>query len=268
MRNLELEDVKRIAAGILKRIDKACRENGLTYFVMYGTLLGVVRHKGFIPWDDDIDIVMPRKDFNKLSELFRNDEYLRFITIENTKDTIYPHGKMVDTRTELYLDTYRHVEGYGIGVDVFPMDYMPDDPKKRKLGIKYALFLRRLIEHSAATSVTKSGSFGRNAARQLAFWATRCLNTQKLIKKLDRLNLKNKKSGYMGSAWDVPFPVNELFDPVDLPFEDFQVMAPKDYDHLLRLKFGNYMKLPPKSEQVPKHHYKCWLKDGYENIIP
>ena len=267
MRKLGLEECKAFAADILYRVDKICRDNNLTYFVLYGTLLGVVRHNGFIPWDDDIDIVMPREDYDTLAKLVKDDKYLRFLRIEETKDTIYPHGKMIDTRTEMFIHGYRHVEEYGIGIDIFPLDYMNDNSMIRSFYIKYAFFLRKLVEHSANTSVSKCDSLPRQMARFIVYALTRVMNTQKLIKRLDSLNKHNKKSHYMGVAWDAALPVDKLFEPVDLQFEYFKVMAPKDYDYLLKVKFGNYMKLPPEEEQIPKHHYDCFVKDEYDEQV-
>ena len=267
MRKLELEECKAFVADILHRVDRICRDNNLIYFVLYGTLLGVVRHKGFIPWDDDIDIVMPRKDYDKLAEFVKEDKYLRFIRIEDTPDTIYPHGKMIDKRTEMYIHGYRHVKGYGIGIDIFPLDYMSDNSMIRRISLKYALLLRKLVEHSASTSIAHCDSLPRQIARYFIYAITRMLNTQKLVKRLDSLNKHNKPSHYMGVAWDAALPIDKLFDPIDLEFEYFSVMVPKDYDYLLKVKFGNYMKLPPKEEQIPKHHYDCYVKDEYDKQI-
>lgn len=264
MRSLELDECKMMVANILQRVDQICRKNGLTYFVMYGTLLGVVRHKGFIPWDDDIDIVMPRGDYDTLAKLVDDENYLRFMRIEETPDTIYPHGKIIDQRTDMYIHGYRHVDGYGIGIDVFPLDYMSDNVIKRNISIKYALLLRKLIEHSACVSVSKSNSLLRQTVKYIVFAITRLMNTQKLIRCLDSINKKNKESHYMGVSWDAAIPIDKLFMPNNMLFEDFEVMVPHDYDYLLKVKYGDYMKLPPESEQVPKHHYDCYIKDMYD----
>lgn len=258
---LSLEQVKNIAAKILMETDKICRENNLIYFVFYGTLLGTVRHKGFIPWDDDIDIIMPREDYNKLIALFHNNlGHLCLICPENNKDTIYPHGKIVDTRTELFVKGYRHVPDYGIGIDVFPIDYMLDDETENMKRIKKAFLMRRLIEHSAATSMGKANSFRQQVKKAFAFMASRFVNTYYMICKLNSYNRDNKISSHMGVAWDASLPVDKLFPPQNLEFEGFKVYAPNDPDYFLTLKFGDYMQLPPVEDQVPKHHYKASMK--------
>ena len=121
MRKLTLDEYKAVVRDVLFKIDDICRENGLTYFLDSGTLLGAVRHKGFIPWDDDIDIAMFREDYNRLADIIQNGHYgLNFLRIEECPDTIYPYGKICDTSTTLVEKNFRTPEGYGAFVDVSP----------------------------------------------------------------------------------------------------------------------------------------------------
>ena len=97
MKRLSVEEYKQIEIEILIKVDKICRENNINYFLFAGTLIGAVRHKGFIPWDDDIDISMLRSDYDKLAYIIQNNDYgLNFIRIEENPDTIYPYGKICD----------------------------------------------------------------------------------------------------------------------------------------------------------------------------
>ena len=131
MRRITDEEYKQIVLDILLRIDHLCKHNNLRYMISYGTLLGAVRHQGFIPWDDDIDIVMPRKDYDLLCKVVnKSDCNLRFLCPETSEDTIYPYGKICDIRTKLKESNFIEVEGYGAYVDVFPLDYLPDSDKE------------------------------------------------------------------------------------------------------------------------------------------
>ena len=99
-KQLTMEEYKQVELGILIKIDKICREHNINYFLYAGTLLGAVRHQGFIPWDDDIDISMLREDYDKLAKIIQNGDYgINFIRIEENPDTIYPYGKICDTTT-------------------------------------------------------------------------------------------------------------------------------------------------------------------------
>lgn len=134
MRKLTVEEYKACVLNVLEKIDYVCRENGYTYMICYGTLLGAVRHKGFIPWDDDIDIVMPREDYYKLgSYIIEHPELeLNYIDISNRNDTFYYCAKVCDSKTIVKEGRYRELKGYGAFVDIFPLDYLPEDKKERE----------------------------------------------------------------------------------------------------------------------------------------
>ena len=128
MKEIGIEELKRIQIGILKHLDAFCNENNLKYFMCGGTLLGAVRHKGFIPWDDDIDIMMKREDYDKLIELYPKNDNSNFklFSYELDKSFPYPFAKMDDFRTifeEEINDSYK----IGVNIDIFPIDYITED---------------------------------------------------------------------------------------------------------------------------------------------
>ena len=143
MKEIEIEELKRIQIGILKHLDAFCKENNLTYFMCGGTLLGAVRHKGFIPWDDDIDIMMKREDYDKLIALYPKNDNSNFklFSYELDKSFPYPFAKMDDCRTifeEEINDSYK----IGVNIDIFPIDYITED-----LNCQHSILMRnkRLI---------------------------------------------------------------------------------------------------------------------------
>ena len=268
-----MEEYKSVVLEVLVSIDRICRENGLTYMLMYGTLIGAVRHSGFIPWDDDIDIAMPREDYYKLADIIAKQETgLNFLTIDNCPDTIYPYGKICDTRTVIKEKNFKQVSGYGAFVDVFPLDYMPDDQAERE---KYCRDCRKLIiwiTHSSRTGYEHSGNLKTDLSRALAFCAGKAMNTQRLIRKLDdklkRFDQEHGKTAYMGIPWgyyaDKLYPASLLEELTELEFEGHHFFAPKEYDKVLRMRYGDYMKLPPENERVYLHSLDCHMRDQEE----
>ena len=117
-------EIKESVFDILSYFDKVCRDNGLPYSLAFGTMLGAVRHKGFIPWDDDVDVCLLREDYEKLLEILKNNEDDRFKVIDSKiNDTyFYNVAKIVDTRTSLIEKKYKKIYGYGVYVDIFPLD--------------------------------------------------------------------------------------------------------------------------------------------------
>ena len=105
----DIREMQQIALDILIYLDKICEKYHLRYFIVDGTLLGAVRHKGFIPWDDDIDVWMPRKDYDKLAEIIEKDgsEYYKFYTPQNARKFIYPFGKLVDRTYNIHFRLFQ-----------------------------------------------------------------------------------------------------------------------------------------------------------------
>ena len=121
MREVSMDEYKQLLVGVLEKIDYICRSNNLQYSIFYGTLLGAVRHHGFIPWDDDVDIVMPIEDYDLFCDLVRKGSYgINIIRPEENMDTCFPFGKVCDIRTSIQESNLGPIEGYGAYVDVFP----------------------------------------------------------------------------------------------------------------------------------------------------
>ena len=129
MKELSLKELQGCCLEILKDVDAFCRTNEINYSLAYGSLLGAVRHKGFIPWDDDLDIVMPRKDYERFCREYRSGNF-RLICQDNTPDCFIPFARVTDfTRTEsrTYAPWMGSMQNPGVWIDVFPLDYAPDD---------------------------------------------------------------------------------------------------------------------------------------------
>ncbi len=261
MRKVDLQEYKHIVLSVLVRIDRICRENGLTYMICYGTLLGAVRHQGFIPWDDDVDIIMPREDYNSLSRLIREGDWgLNFISIETNKDTIYPYAKVCDVKTTVKEKNFRSVKGYGAFVDVFPMDYLPEDEGAWRAMKKKHVQLRRLITHTARTGFVWTSSPLTNVRRMAAFAVGKCLSTRKLIETMTANLLEGNKTptGRVGVVWDLDFPAACARNTSEVTFEGHRFLAPKDPHEVLTRLYGDYMQLPPECERVIKHPLDCY----------
>ncbi|MCQ2533876.1 MAG: LicD family protein [Clostridia bacterium] len=122
---MTMEEIHQSQMDIIRYIDKLCRDNNIKYSLAYGTLLGAIRHKGFIPWDDDMDIMMERVDYNKFLDIMKKDKSDRFNVI-NYENAYFPWTKICDGNTYIIeKDDYR-IPNYALWVDVFPIDEMPE----------------------------------------------------------------------------------------------------------------------------------------------
>lgn len=270
MKEMTLEERKKTLLGIMDCIDAFCRENRLCYFLTYGTLLGAVRHKGFIPWDDDIDIAMPRKDYEKFSKLFNQvySENFEFVDENNLKGYYLPFGKVIDKRT-LLVEDVRGAIKLGVYVDVFPIDKMGNDlesakqlnkvVKKRRGYLNYTLFkfgkkgnLYRTIIDNALIS------FFHLVPRKLLI-----KGVTQLAKRYDNI----KSSKYMAIIVMMTYGEKEIMeskwfdDVVPVPFEGRQYNAPVGYHDVLTRFYNDYMQLPPVEKRVSHHSNIAWWRD-------
>lgn len=227
----------------MKVIHNICEKNNINYFIEAGTLLGAVRHKGFIPWDDDADVAMFREDYEKFLEIAPEElPHDLFLQTEKT-DAAYNHltspCKIRCNDTITLSVAYSKNVHNGIWVDVFPIDNLPVNTEvlENQKMIAYELWMN---------------------SHKISFE-----EKQKIFKKMQEMNLENSLYSSYGvecvSRGDYIFNNNSLKDKVKYEFEGELFYGPRDYDEYLTNMFGNYMKLPPIEKQKP-HNWKSRKK--------
>ncbi len=252
--------------NILKFIKKVCEENALTYFLSDGTLLGAIRHKGFIPWDDDIDISMSRPDYEKLIGILeRGDESpYKIVCMENNKNYCMPFAKVIDNRTILLERTARSVPGMGVYVDIFPLDGLGDDMEEAKKIVKICSKYRLKLQFAQSKKRKLSP---KNMLKDIyckIMWLNRRCIYKRYTKVCRRYTFeKSKYIGFAG-AFNGEREILEK-DMVSCflmkPFEDNVYSVPVEFDKYLTQYYGEYMKFPPIEERVSNHSFVAYYKD-------
>ncbi len=272
MRKLTDLEYKEVLLTILMKIDQLCRCNNLKYSLAYGTLLGAIRHKGFIPWDDDADIMMPRDDYEKLIQIINTSNCgLRFMTDENTDGYYFPFGKICDTRTILEEGGFKKIPGYGAYVDVFPMTRIPQNSTWQDYRKWKRKFL--LVTYSNMNKYRLKNHSFRSYLKLCGYTLSKCLNTDRLLKKIvsteKKLDVETSRNGgefEYGLIWDFArFPKTIFENQIDADFESHIFKIPSEYDSVLNRSYGKYMELPAITERKPEHNLSCFYKDTNEN---
>ena len=255
----QINRVKEIETEILKSFISVCEHLNLTYYILEGTLLGAVRHKGFIPWDDDIDVGMPREDYEvfiKEGQALLPEGY--FIqTFASDPEYLANYAKIRNSNTTFIETSVRKRNiNHGIFIDVFPLDYCSENPKKRAIENKIMMLqtVRISREFYLPNRKNKLKSIIIRMAASLIYpSAKQALNVR------DKMYKATKKSAMIvsyGSAWAKKevMPADWYKEGCELEFEGIKVKAPKEYSKWLTQVYGDYMTPPPVSEQV-SHHY-------------
>ncbi len=244
--------------GILDAVHEFCLAHNITYSLSSGTLIGAVRHKGYIPWDDDIDIYMMRDDYERFLTTFScKDNTYRVLDPQKEKHYYYTFAKVVDTRTMMMEE---EVDGYNIGVyiDVFPIDYVTEYIGKREKTFK----LKRLLYKIRRCKISKK-NYLRSA---LAYYCYKYLPvTVKMIEAyIKRLTIQRKPTSMLcnmseaGPSAKGCFPAADFASVVDIAFEDRTYKAMVGYEDYLTRVYGNYMQLPPE-DQRQTHAFKAYM---------
>lgn len=267
MKEIELEELKGLQMDVLTAIDKFCTENGITYSLAGGTLLGAVRHKGYIPWDDDIDIYLYRDDYNKLINTFPEvyEGRYKIASLERDKEWERPYANAYDDKTIL-LEKSTEKKQIGVFIDIFPIDNVPDDEIEWR---NYDNSRRRLQKFHALRFIrySKSRSFIKNTivllTRVFTFFLSKrsvAIYLSKLAQKYNSIETKYVFSNAQGIFVKKRF-LRKVFDHViELPFEDRKFKGFADYEEYLRNAYGDYMKLPPVEKRVSHHCFEAYWK--------
>ena len=250
MANLNLRELQLALLDILIEVDKFCRKNKITYSITYGTLLGAVRHKGFIPWDDDLDIMMPRKDMERFLELFPKSG-ARFTSLYNTvtedSQCILCYAKVQDNTSVCFEQKRRFALKTGINIDIFPVDNAPADPA---MHYQFARTVSRL-RHRMYLSQRPFFPYSFHDPLIPKIQAHRRTPDQWFHICEDYLTQYNGiESPYCGPI-SGGMGTREIYDRhvfdeyTEVEFEGHKFMAVKEWDAFLRGQFGDYMQLPP-----------------------
>ncbi len=258
--NIKLEDIWKVEVEILDEFDRVCRENSLRYSLAYGTLLGAVRHGGFIPWDDDIDVMMPREDYDRLREIWRAKAKEGFILEDETMydDYVNNFAKIrKDHTTFLQFDSERTSSHHtGFFIDIFPGDRVAPAGPERK--IQYAAFALNILYNRGYTS--EAGGFREFAEKALLHAVPKRAHS-KVSLAFGRFSRRWNKTGrgqfvFPNAAVNCRrYYPSDIFDSLsELSFQGKKYCAFRDYDTALRIEFDDYMQLPPVEERVWVHH--------------
>lgn len=258
---LSTEEIHEGLLDLLKFFDQFCQNHGLTYFLAGGTLLGAIRHEGFIPWDDDADIIMPRKDYQKLLKLGNElPEHFELKSLENDPNWEYAFAKVNDTRT--YIDDDYRIAQHGLFLDIFPIDYIPDAQMKQKILVTKmkALDVLRGAESKKKFKPNEKYIFVKKLISSFAKKKGANYFAKKMHQLADDTNIKNRNSKTNGVCVATIYGVREFLplavfeESIYVRFEDTYLSVPKEYQTYLESLYGDYMVLPTVEKQKGDHY--------------
>lgn len=263
-RKLDYQEVKERQLAILDYVAGVCRKHGIKWFIAYGTLIGAIRHHGYIPWDDDVDIAMKRKDYNHFLAVLKQEPhpYFKVLDMDTSPRYFNEFAKIHDIRTRLKHKSIRKSYPQGIFIDVFPIDCYNVRRVTRIMRL-----LDRVRYYSIIDSETQKRQDGPHPGLKRVlwyvlhilpprFWARIILFVRRIFMRENGLYEGNLVS-CLGEK--ERFPAGIFNDMMNVPFEGRMLPAPKAYDRILRQLYGDYMILPPEEERKRGH-----FEDVYE----
>lgn len=274
-RQLTVREIQEESLKILLDVHGFCMKNGIKYSLSGGTLLGAVRHQGFIPWDDDVDIYMLRPEYDRFLATYKSDEYV-LMSMETDKDYFLPYAHVVDMR-RTYM-SYNYYPFYrkpcGLKIDIFPIENVSDK------AADYDAQFERCLAYG------KKFLYARKAYWKFSWNKSLRYRLQLLVKKIKTLNGRSVyywcrkidenarqylpgSTNYLGlvclplARTKQRFPASDFTHTVLLPFEGHQLCAMNGYEDLLNIAFGpDYMTPPPPEKQKPVHGMEIFYTDS------
>ena len=263
----DIEKIHKIDLEIVKEVINLCEKHGLTYYMLGGTMLGAVRHGGFIPWDDDIDLGMFRDDYEAfLIYAEELPKHLKVVNYRNSPSYQYYITRVLDTKTKVVEERIGNDNKYtNASIDIFPIDGTPNNKFLRKIHYTRILYHRALMSLCYKDSIDRKRP--RSSAEKALLWVLEKLPIEKMTSaykqkdKIDKLLRKQKVDGseYIGNIMGayrtreiVPYKYygkGKFYD-----FEDIKLRGMELADEYLTHTYGDYMQLPP--EELRKTHFK------------
>lgn len=268
MKPIEAKDIKMLLLDMFKAFNRFAKNNGIPYFAAGGTLLGAVRHHGFIPWDDDIDLFIKESDAAKLIKIAKKNPYIDEekkykILIPAVFPNVYPTIKLIDTKTVLYEQNISKKYASGLWIDIFKMAYWPDSLEESTKLFDEQKHLKKMLQITIFGNLKKTkykilspftlpikGMFCLSG-KNFEYWSTR----------LYKLG-SSKPTSYIGNlSWSSSlkdrYPKQWFDKTIELPFEDIVIPVPAEYDRILTQFYGDYMQIPPKEKRI-RHNFEAY----------
>jgi phosphorylcholine metabolism protein LicD len=253
LKKIELRELQLIMLDLMKTLRDFCNANGLRYFLAGGTLLGAARHKGFIPWDDDADVYLPYEDYRRFVDTFPVGGRYEVVNWEKNPEFVLDWAKLVDNTTIMQHGGYPVRWSHGVSICVFPIYGYPDDEneiiqKRRRdtlLDMKWYWYCN--AKDVIKTKLQDIRQDIVNLKNDMSFYSSPCtangcnMHIATSVNNIDTCDTIFKPRWYAPVKW---------FEPILLEFEGEQFTAPKCYDQHLKMRYGNYMVLPPENERI------------------
>lgn len=257
-----LRKVQLTQLEIAKEVKRVCDENNIRYFLYRGTFLGAVRHKGFIPWDDDMDFGMLRSDYEKFCRIAQeklNAAYC-FQNWHTDRNYALPFGKVRKRNTVFVEAKCARLPENGIYIDIYPLDFAPESDGERRILAKRLLHLFRVKLMKSGYTPWMEGNhivwkkrIGYFAYQMLSLFVSQ----EELIRRYETLVLTVPESGtlYEQSALPIAYYFDREWcaEVAEYPFENTTFCGPKQYDAFLTSLYGDYMQLPPEDKRENRH---------------
>ncbi len=272
MREIYLEELKKIELDILCKVHEICIREGFRYSLAGGTMIGAVRHKGFIPWDDDIDILMPRPDYKKFIEYCKKKETdFDLLCNETNPDYGYLFAKAMAKNTVIYEENVnRNNIELGVYIDIFPVDGIGNTYREALRNFIKFEFDREILNASNWKYYFRSNTHSiiYEPIRFFFYLLSRSVDYRKTINKIQAFYESKdfdsmKIAGSIAGVYRSKEILNKQVytNTVDMLFEGLKFKAIKNYDNYLKKLYGDYMKLPPENKRVTHHRFKAYYKD-------
>ena len=270
-KELDTRQIQEVSLDILRQVAELCEKLDLRYYLIYGTLIGAVRHHGFIPWDDDVDIMMPRPDYDKLLEYLALHKLPDLTVFNDQTHKDYPYTITRISNDRYFIESENEVSiGMGVFIDIYPYDGLGNTKEE---AIRYGLIGDRLSSFCyQATrkrfSLANTASFVKKILKLPLYIVSKIIGKDYFQNKINTLQGRYAYDGseYVGcfvwlSGGIKDIFKREWFDEYEMcEFEGYSFRIPKRYDEILRHAYGDYMQLPPENERVGHHYYKAYKK--------
>lgn len=258
---LELKELQQIEFEMLNHIKTYCEDNGYRFFLSNGTLLGAIKYNGFIPWDDDIDIFIPREDYDRLLNQYQDTEKYKLFSPERVKKYNFPYAKLCNMETRRIEENNNNGVNLGVDIDIFPLDKWEEKSNQQVKEQMMLMVMLRLAKNISITSRTLMKTMIKKVGSVLC----KTIGIEFFINRLQKNAIKNKGDAtYSGCVvWPVygereMIPSDVFSDVIEVEFEGEKFPAPIGYDIYLRSLYGNYKADPPIDKQKSHHVFVAY----------